>query len=608
MSQNIQVASLTAPITVKVPTKVLNKFQAQLEEIADTLEHIVEQLGDLGKAAKKNFGTMGKGLKVQNITQKKYINGQEQAIKNQKKQEKGAKRTAKVFGFWSDKIAQVRVGIGLLSFALSGIAKLLVVPTGFFTAFTFLAGKINASTTEMMLLSKATGFAFNDMRALEMEAKALGFTFEHVNSLVEELNNKLGGEAGGFVELNLQEGLSSLGIASAELQKLKPEKQLARIMNAGARMMKDGVFSPEAASAFDKIFGQEGNRMLTGIAQKMNVLGMSYDQIIAKNKRISAISKEAQKGAMSFSVFFKDMTTSIDTVTREFFGKFGSKLAPFLKGITPVFENISNSLMSIMNPVLDELSEAFQDALFFIADIFDDFKNNPEKAKDAIKTLIVALKSMFKIGMSLATMLSELLPLIQKFVGFIANETVQKFIAWGAAIVAITTGVALLFAGIGKLVAGVGVLLPLIGTLAGALGATGLTGILLVLGKLAAAFAVGWGIGKLLMKIGWINKAVHGLIDALDLFGRKKAELEGRKSESETMKHHQTRLANLRRLGKHDEADKFTAVMEQNRKARVARGEGFASDHSTNVVHNYIEVNDPVTGQEVNKKFTNARP
>jgi len=613
MAENIQVASLTAPITVKVPTKQLQAFQKHLEEIADTLEFIISQLQDMGKAVKKSMGGMGKSLKVQNITQNKFIDGQKQVNEQGKKTEKGAKRTAKVFGFWSDKIAQVRVGLGLISFALGGIAKLLIVPVGFLTAFGLLAGKINATTTEMMLLSKATGFAFNDMRALETEAKSLGFTFEHVNSLVEELNNKLGGEAGGFVELNLQEGLSSLRLEAEALQKLKPEKQLARIMDAGAAMLKKGNLQ-ETASAFDKIFGQEGNRMLTAFAQKMNAVGMSYDEVLKKNKAISAISKEAQAGAVRFTGFFQTMTTSIDTVTREFFGKFGSKLAPFLDGLQPVFENLKDTIMdSLGGPVLDQIVTGFQNAIIMIVGIFDDLRKNPEEVKKSVDILINSLQAMFRIGMGFAKMLADVIPLVEKLVNFFNSDSGRYLVGIAAQLVVATIAAGTFFAILSKIVLAVNAVMLLAGSTGGLMalfggasvaGLAALAAPMLAFG--AAIAGVVLGTRAIIDNLGVVKDLLKGnTFQVLDQYLRPElySDPDG-ENNPEAQTHLFNRLRNLRKLGKSGEADQLAASIT---KSGHNFGEGpNTSESVTNIVNNVV-VNDPETGKEV-VEFVNGKP
>ena len=410
MAENIQVASLTAPIIIKIPTQQIKKFQAQLEEVADTLEFIVTQLTDMAKHAKGSTAAIGRGLKSNTRDQKKFVRGQKETIRNQKKQTAGAKRTSKVFGFWADKIAQVRVGTGLLAFALGNVLKLIAIPTGSLAGFTFLAGKVNAMTTEMFLLSKATGFTFNEMRALELEAKSLGFTFEHVNSLAEELNNKFGGEAGGFLELNLQEGLSALNLEAEKLQGLDTPKQLEANLNAAAKLSKERKNLALVGSALDKIGGQEANRLWGAMALKMADMNLSYSELIEHNKRVSGVTDNAVNGARKFTAFFQTMTTAISTFSTEFFGRFGAKIAPFLDALIPIFENLSETILGALGPeFMDTIVDGVQIGFRQLIKVFSWFRDKSEELSESAGSLVKVLSGMFDMGVKLSRILSSVL-------------------------------------------------------------------------------------------------------------------------------------------------------------------------------------------------------
>lgn len=507
MAENVQVASLTAPITVKIPTDTLNKFHAKLEGIADTLEFIVEQLKDVSKEAKRGFKGVGKSLKVQNITQNRYIDGQKQVHENQKKTASNAIRTSKIYGAWADKLAQARVGLGLIQFALGKILQLLAVPAGVFAGFTFLAAKTNKITSEMSKLSEAVGFSLNGMRALTMEAQGLGFTFEHVNSLVEELNNKLGGEAGGFVEANLQEGLSSLNLEAKELQKLEPEEQIAKIMNASQALIKNGR-TAELSSAFDKIFGQEGNRLLTAFAQKMELTGKTYEEIINYNKRISGISGEAEQGARGFTAFFQTLTTSIQTVGAELFGKFGAKLKPFFRGLMPLFEDLPKLVANKLGPAIGVLADKFTRAFAKIINVLGDLLKDPERLTEIIDSVTDGLHKMWDIGVVLAKTIFGLLELLVKFRNIFPSGNIGTLVAGLAAY--------LLYLKSAKIAVAFGVMLAKakVALMAGLAGLNltwgyGLRAMLIAsitwMGKIATAIAVGMGTVKTTIVAGFAS-------------------------------------------------------------------------------------------------------
>lgn len=407
MTGGMQVASLTAPIDVIIPTEKIEAFKKQLKEIAKTLQYINGQMEEVGKSVKKTFKETSKHLKVSSTTINKFHDGQKEVTEEGKKNESGAKRTAKVYGEWADKIAQARVAVGLLKFAVGAVIKLMAVPSGAFGAFVFLAERINKATSEMSYLSEATGFSLNTMRAMTLEAKALGFNFEHVNSIAEELNNKLGGEAGGFVEGQLREGLSAIGLEVEKIQRLKPEQQLEAIMNSGRDLMKKGRFT-EFASAVDKIFGLEANRLLTAFQQKMGKSNQTWDEFLGKSKNFVTLSKEAEEGSRIFSSAMDKMKTSFSTLVAEFFGKMGKKLEPFFDSFMAVFENMSDTFSEVFAELLPKAVDVFMDGMSRLVNLLAELKENPEVVASAFESLIIVLKNMYRFGLSLSKVLIAL--------------------------------------------------------------------------------------------------------------------------------------------------------------------------------------------------------
>ena len=63
MAKEIQVASLTAPITVKIPFDTIDKFEKKLEEMANTLEWIAVNFKMIENAANKTFKESSKNIR-----------------------------------------------------------------------------------------------------------------------------------------------------------------------------------------------------------------------------------------------------------------------------------------------------------------------------------------------------------------------------------------------------------------------------------------------------------------------------------------------------------------------------------------------------------------
>ena len=430
MAANIQVASLTAPITVTIPTEKLVKFQQQLLEIANALEFIARQFQDMEKKINKTFGKTNKHLKISNTQINKFVGGQKKSNKETDKSNNKAKRLGKVWGSWFDMMAKVRVGLGLVQFAMDKLLQTMIIPAGFFAGFTFMAERLNATTTEMSRLSEATGFALNDIRALGLEAKSFGFTFEHVSSLVEELNNKLGGEAGGFVENNLREGIEALGVSVEELQKLKPDEQLEKIMNAGKMLAATGNTNDlqKLASAYDKIFGQEGNRLLGGFTQRMVKLGVDFEGFKDQARGFVEIFPESERGARSFTESINKVIGSVTTLYRNFFGTFGDTVQPFFDGILPVFANLSSSMKGLSNEVGGVLADAFTKTISMFVSFMDWLKDNQTLVVSFISDTVELFQSMFRIGVNVGKSLAPLSAALLIIIKLAARAL--EFLSW----------------------------------------------------------------------------------------------------------------------------------------------------------------------------------
>ena len=530
MAENIQVAALSADVKVTIPKKELGDFQAKLATIADTLEFITEQMLDMTKHVKGAFKDTNRHLKVTHNQNTKIVNDYRQMNKQARKHERTAKRTAKAMGGIEDAIAQIRVEQGLLNFAMNNMVKLMAIPAAIIGGFTFLAAKITGMTTEMALLSKATGFSLNHMRALEVEAKRMGFTFEHVNSLIEEMNNKLGGEAGGFVEINLQEGLDVLKVSSEELQKLKPEEQIEKIMNASQDLMRKGELA-KVASAFDKMFGQEGNRLLGGFAQKMADTGKTYREIIEQNKRFVSLTDDAQKGARLFTGFFQTAGISIRTVMEEFFGQIGVKLSPFFQGVEPMFEDLAAKVMKWLGPgTLDAIADTAVMAFKELVIVFDEIDKAGIDFPDLVRDMANAMQGAWRTGRDLVAMFVKFGIIILPLANLLNNDLVRGIVSVTTAVLA---GV-VAWSAFGKVLSWIklpilalATKIPILNT---ALMATGVASkaVGAVFTKwvlpVAAVAALSYWIGKLVTEFLGLDKILANVVDKMDIFGRGKHE------------------------------------------------------------------------------------
>lgn len=536
MAENIQVASLTAPITVKIPKKEIKQFQDMLEDVANTLEWISVSLSDMTKDISKTFGKTNKHLKITHNQNTKIVKDYRVMNQQARKHERTAKRTAKAMGGIEDAIAQVRVETGLLSFALGNVVKLMAVPSAITAGFTFLAAQVTGMTTEMYLLSKATGFNMNTMRALELEAKSLGFTFEHVNSLAEELNNKFGGEAGGFIELNLQEGLKALNLEAEKMQKLGTEERLEAILNASARLVKESKDNlPLVASALDKIGGQEANRLWGSMSQKMAEGNMQYKDLIENAGKFTDLLDDNASGSRKFSSFFIKAFAAIQTTTMDFFGSVGDSLSTSLPVMEKSFEGLSKKVLTWLGPAtIDKVASMFVMAFTEIVILLNKVDEAGLNLPDTLDSIASAMQGAWRLGSDLAIMFGRVLLAVAPLTALLNNDFVRATVGWTVAGLAAVVAASSFYKILGFLPSVVLATASAAGTLAGAIGALKisllalsggtLAGVTLLLGKLVAVGAASYYITKLISEFTGLDKVLTSVVDKLDFFGRGKFE------------------------------------------------------------------------------------
>ena len=459
-----QVASLTAPITITLPKKKIEEFKKELKAIEKTLNKVVKQLSKLGVVSAKNFNAAKKHFAKQNVAQKKSVDNTRKINEEVKKTESNAKRTSKVFGDWANKLAQIRVLGGLVKFALGQVAKLVVIPTAALAGFTFLTARVNASTVEMKRLAEATGFGINEMRAMSLEARSLGFSFEHISSMAEEMNIKLGGEAGGFIENNLREGLSTLNIEAEKLQKMSIPDRMKEIMNASREMLKKGKLA-ELSSGFDKIFAGEGARLMTGLSQKMRESNQDWQTFIGTAQKFTTVSKGALAGADRFTEGFNKITTATKSLSMEFFGQVGNAVGPFIDSITESFKDLPRKMGPIFADVIGVVSRAMVEGFVELGHLFAWMRERPEEVKEALLGIVEVFKNMFELGVSLFKAISALMPIMSSLLkiltpiidlisSLLENEFTRTMLAWGAAILVAVKAALLLTAGLASMTIG----------------------------------------------------------------------------------------------------------------------------------------------------------
>lgn len=422
----MEVAKLTAPITVKIPFQQIQAFQDMLNSIANTLDLIVTQFKDINKATTDSMKDATKGFKkAEGATEdwqedlKKIVEENNKIQKEQKQTRKGATRVAKAWGGVANQVAKVRVGIGLLKFVVTSIIKVLSAPLLAGAGFLLLAARVNKTTSEMVRLSEATGMGVNDMNALALAAKDAGFTFEHVNSLIEEWNNKIAGEKSGFAEGQLREGLAGLGIALQDVIDLKPDKALEKIMNAGQKLAKEGRID-EFSSAVDKIYGQEANRLMTSWQKKLLQGKMTFSEMKKEFKEYVSLTERAQKGALFFTSIWNKSIAKMKNIFGGFFGDLGDRLRHMEKPFSDFIKAFDKNIGPLKDLFLDFAVKGIQFAFDKLIDLVEWLQNPVNMLK--IGMWITSAKNTI-VGFGKAA--SYWLPRIGKVIGIVVDAILR---------------------------------------------------------------------------------------------------------------------------------------------------------------------------------------
>ena len=181
----------------------------------------------------------------------------------------------------------------------------------------------NRLAAEQANLAAAVGLSAKEMSAWSSIVEQAGFDADHVNALVEELNNKFGeGKGLGELPTEAADALKILNLEFAQLRKLKPDKQFAAIIKAAQKMG-----GQEALSAVDMLLGGDANLIVGYI----NSRDMPVEQLIKRFDRLYVGSQEGIEGAKSFSIAWSELSFTLGKAFQEVTGLIGTELAPQMR-------------------------------------------------------------------------------------------------------------------------------------------------------------------------------------------------------------------------------------------------------------------------------------
>lgn len=205
----------------------------------------------------------------------------------------------------------------------SNVAKIGAAASGSIVGLLAGTAALTAEIAKTEALSAAVGIDSTTVEAIRGHVKGLGFDADHVTSLVEEMNNKLG-ESKGLKEITpVTESLKILGLQFKNIKDLKPEEQFAKISDA-ILGMKD---QQKAIAAADILMGGEANRIF---ATLRNTGKKSMAEIIAEAQKLNLETEKSRAGAVAYASAWSTATGIVASFKNLVGGLAGEKLTLYV--------------------------------------------------------------------------------------------------------------------------------------------------------------------------------------------------------------------------------------------------------------------------------------
>lgn len=274
-------------------------------------------------------------------------------------------------------------------------------------ALTGLLTITNKQTAQQEALAQAVGISGETLDALTSVVGELGFDFEKVVDLVEEMNNKIGESKGVKQMSSVKDAVKILGLDFQKIKDLKPEDQFIKILDA-AKELKD---EQKAVSAVDMLMGGDANKILGFLRTQEG----SLKDIIARRKEILFLNEEGRKGAVKFSRAFGLVTTIAKSLSQQLAGLVGEALSPMINELVDWIRKNRELIKSEMLKWVERLTTfivwfwrkvvQLGQAVAWLTDVFGGFGN--------VLGIIVGLWSTL-LGMRIVRWVKDLVPVLKK--------------------------------------------------------------------------------------------------------------------------------------------------------------------------------------------------
>ena len=278
-----------------------------------------------------------------------------------------AKRTSKVFGEMANRVAQLRVVLGLAKFAANVAIKAFTIPAGVLTGWLTFLGISARGEREMAKMAKSVQVNTRFLKAFSMATKDAGLSADNAVDMLEEMSNKVGdgletpthGTAMAFREL---------GLNLKEVQKMSRQKGLTTIMDSIVKFRKAGGSDQQTVRLADEIFGGEGNKFAGYLLESKEL----FSDLIEQKKEFLASDLTSDR----MSGFYKTLEITgrlIKEIKNE-------GLSEEFAVWQDVFEHLNTYLKENRDTIVKDIKEISKKVSDLASKIFKIF-TNPENLK-----------------------------------------------------------------------------------------------------------------------------------------------------------------------------------------------------------------------------------
>lgn len=319
------------------------------------------------------------------------------STKASKGRESQAKRTSKVFGEMANKVAQLRVILGLVKFAANVVVKAIAIPAGVLTGWLTFLGVSARTEREMSKMAKSVQVSTRFMKAFSMATKDAGLSGDNAVDMLEEMSNKIG-DGLETPTHGTSEAFRKLGLNLKEVQKMSRQKGITQIMDSLVAYRKSGASDQEVVRWADESFGGEANKFLGYLLE----MKMSYSELIDKNlefmasqktsDRMSTFSKAMERTGILLKEIKNEGLSDEFEVWGEVFERINEYLKENKEGIVKDIKEIGEKVTKLAGKILkiflnpDNL-KTFNQGLNVTVSLIDRLANGLQRSLDVITKL-----------------------------------------------------------------------------------------------------------------------------------------------------------------------------------------------------------------------------